>query len=135
MTRRNVGTPTHNVWPNISLSLEDDFWDLFRLRVMEHGCRPQDLVRHTDRTMRLLPDRGPGRNRTLSLSAAIRAYVLRTVMEENERLRASLRAGAERHSYRTRHYPAWSPIPDAPLPANVQRTREQRASLPRHVHP
>ena len=119
MNVRQQSLGHHNIWLHqrpTSISLERDFWELFRLRVMEHGSTVGELLAHIDRTMRLLPDKGPKYDRTISLSAAVRLYVLRSLMEENEQLRASLRAAGALRSYPTGHYPAWRPAHDSALP-------------------
>ena len=63
MNVRQQSLAHHNIWLHqrpTSISLERDFWELFRLKVMEHGCTVGELLAHIDRTMRLLPDKGPG---------------------------------------------------------------------------
>jgi predicted DNA-binding ribbon-helix-helix protein len=63
-----------------SITLEADFWEQFRLIVLEHGTTIGSLLSEIERTMRLLPKQGPGRTRVLTLSAAVRLFVLRDVL-------------------------------------------------------
>jgi predicted DNA-binding ribbon-helix-helix protein len=63
-----------------SLTIEPDFWEQFRLIVMEHGITVGALLTEIERTMRLLPYQGPGRHRVRTLSAAVRVFVLQEVL-------------------------------------------------------
>jgi predicted DNA-binding ribbon-helix-helix protein len=60
-----------------------DFWEQFRLIVIERRTTISNLLTEIERTMRLLPYQGKGCDRTLILSAAVRVFVLRTVMSQS----------------------------------------------------
>ena len=78
-----------------SISVEPDFWEQFRLIVIERRTTISNLLAEIERTMRLLPDQGKGYDRTLTLSAAVRVFVLRTVMSQ-----LSSQRGARRRTTR-----------------------------------
>ena len=63
-----------------SITLEAEFWEQFRLIVLEYGTSISAMLAEIDRTMRLMPKQRPGRHRVLSLSAAVRIFVLKDVM-------------------------------------------------------
>jgi predicted DNA-binding ribbon-helix-helix protein len=94
MTKGFKSPNVHNVWLKgrcTSISVEPDFWEQFRLIVIERRTTISNLLTEIERTMRLLPDQGKGCDRTLTLSAAVRVFVLRTVMSQS-----SSRRGAPR---------------------------------------
>ena len=96
MTKGLKSPNIHNVWLKgryTSISVEPDFWEQFRLIVIERRTTISNLLAEIERTMRLLPDQGKGCDRTLTLSAAVRVFVLRTVMSQS-----SSRRGASRHT-------------------------------------
>jgi predicted DNA-binding ribbon-helix-helix protein len=80
-----------------SLTIEPDFWEQFRLIVMEHGVTVGALLTEIERTTRLLPYQGPGRHRVRTLSAAVRVFVLRT---RSTALDGALLAQQPIHSWR-----------------------------------
>jgi predicted DNA-binding ribbon-helix-helix protein len=85
MTKGFKSPNIHNVWLKgryTSISVEPDFWEQFRLIVIERRTSISNLLAEIERTMRLLPDQGKGCDRTLTLSAAVRVFVLRTVMSQ-----------------------------------------------------
>jgi predicted DNA-binding ribbon-helix-helix protein len=86
-----------------SLTIEPDFWEQFRLIVMEHGVTVGALLTEIERTMRLLPYQGPGRHRVRTLSAAVRVFVLRTVMSQL----SSPPSRARSHNRSRRRLDAW----------------------------
>ena len=54
----------HNVWlysRKTAIHVEHEFWELFRLATMERGVTISKLLAEIDRTHRLLPYQGPGR--------------------------------------------------------------------------
>ena len=63
-----------------SITVEAPFWDEFRLIVAEQQTTIDAMLAHIDRTMRLMPKQRPGRHRVLTLSAAVRIFVLKDVM-------------------------------------------------------
>jgi predicted DNA-binding ribbon-helix-helix protein len=66
-----------------SISVEPDFWKQFRLIVIERQTTISNLLAEIERTMRLLPDQGKGCDRTLTLSAAVRVFVLQTLISRS----------------------------------------------------
>jgi predicted DNA-binding ribbon-helix-helix protein len=66
-----------------SLTIEPDFWEQFRVIVMEHGVTVGVLLTEIERTMRLLPHQGPGRHRVRTLSAAVRVFVLQMLISRS----------------------------------------------------
>ena len=85
MTKGFKSPNVHNVWLKgryTSISVEPDFWEEFRLIVIERRTTISNLLAEIERTMRLLPDQGKGYDRTLTLSAAVRVFVLRTVISQ-----------------------------------------------------
>jgi predicted DNA-binding ribbon-helix-helix protein len=91
-----------------SISVEPDFWEQFRLIVIERRTTISNLLAEIERTMRLLPDQGKGCDRTLTLSAAVRVFVLRTVMAQS-----SSQRGARRRTARAAADPTPGANPDA----------------------
>jgi predicted DNA-binding ribbon-helix-helix protein len=63
-----------------SITLEAEFWEQFRLIVLEYGTSISAMLAEIDRTMRLMPKQRPRRHRVLTLSAAVRLFVLKDVM-------------------------------------------------------
>jgi predicted DNA-binding ribbon-helix-helix protein len=63
-----------------SLTMEREFWEQFRLITIERRVTVGELLRVIERTGRLQPYRG--QSHVLTLSAAVRVFVLRTVMEK-----------------------------------------------------
>ena len=93
MTKGLKSPNIHNVWLKgryTSISVEPDFWEQFRLIVIERRTTISNLLAEIERTMRLLPDQGKGCDRTLTLSAAVRVFVLRTVMSRSSSRRGAL---------------------------------------------
>jgi predicted DNA-binding ribbon-helix-helix protein len=120
MTKGFKSPNVHNVWLRgryTSISVEPDFWEQFRLIVIERRTTISNLLAEIERTMRLLPDLGKGYDRTLTLSAAVRVFVLRTVMSQ-----LSSRRGAPRH---VPHQSPWS-LP----PGMHSRPRQDDAHAP-----
>ena len=76
----------HSVWrPGggfACISLEPEFWDLFRLATIERRTTIGKLLAEIDRTHRLLPRQESGTPRVLALSAAVRVFVLRELMRK-----------------------------------------------------
>jgi predicted DNA-binding ribbon-helix-helix protein len=116
-----------------SLTIEPDFWEQFRLIVMEHGVTVGALLTEIERTMRLLPYQGPGRHRVRTLSAAVRVFVLRTVMSQ-----LSSQRDARRHIPHGERDPTPGATPDAssdkPGVSAVQRYSRSPWSLPPGTH-
>jgi predicted DNA-binding ribbon-helix-helix protein len=67
-----------------SITVESPFWDEFKLMVAERGCTIGTMLAEIDRTMRLMPRQRPGRHRVLTLSAAVRIFVLKSVMADRD---------------------------------------------------
>jgi predicted DNA-binding ribbon-helix-helix protein len=114
-----------------SLTIEPDFWEQFRLIVMEHGVTVGVLLTEIERTMRLLPY--PERHRVRTLSAAVRVYVLRTVTSQLLSQR-----GARRRAARAAADPTPGATPDAssdkPDVSAVKRRSRSPWSLPPGMH-
>ena len=63
----------------ISINAEPEFWEQFRLIVMERGTTISELLAEIDRKHRLLPYPN-AHPRVLALSAALRVFVLQELM-------------------------------------------------------
>jgi len=131
MTKGLKSLNIHNVWLKgryTSISVEPDFWEQFRLIVIERRTTISNLLAEIERTMRLLPDQGKGCDRTLTLSAAVRVFVLRTVMAQS-----SSQRGARRRTARAAADPTPGATPDAssdkPGVSAVQRRSWEAASI------
>ena len=101
----------HNVWlysRKTSIHVEPEFWEQFRLATMERGTTIGKLLAEIDRTHRLLPYQGPGRPRVLAMNAAVRVFVLQTLMAKlaDAEARANRRRPAARRSYPAAYRPA-----------------------------
>jgi predicted DNA-binding ribbon-helix-helix protein len=136
MTKGLKSLNIHNVWLKgryTSISVEPDFWEQFRLIVIERRTTISNLLAEIERTMRLLPDQGKGCDRTLTLSAAVRVFVLRTVMSQS-----SSRRGAPRHiphGERDPTLPARKDVSsDMPDVSAVKRRSRSPWSLPPGTH-
>ena len=83
-----------------SVTLETGFWDQLRQIATERQTTLSDVLAEINRKGRLLPFQGHERNRVLSLSAAIRLFVLQELLAKIASLseRASPRPEAERRS-------------------------------------
>ena len=66
-----------------SITVEPEFWEQFRLMTMERQTTIGKLLAEIDRTGRLLPHQGPGRHRVRTLSAALRVFVLQTLISRS----------------------------------------------------
>ena len=62
-----------------SINAEPEFWEQFRLIVMERGTTISELLAEIDRKHRLLPYPN-AHPRVLALSAALRVFVLQELM-------------------------------------------------------
>ena len=62
-----------------SITAEPEFWEQFRLIVMERGTTISELLAEIDRKHRLLPYPN-AHPRVLALSAALRVFVLQELM-------------------------------------------------------
>jgi hypothetical protein len=75
MTKGFKSPNIHNVWLKgryTSISVEPDFWEQFRLIVIERQTTISSLLAEIERTMRLLPNQGKGCERP-GLSPSCRA--------------------------------------------------------------
>ena len=111
-----------------SISLEPEFWEQFRLITMERRTTIGKLLAEIDRTHRLLPYQGPGRPRVLAMSAAVRVFVLQTLMAKlaDAEARASRRRPADG---RGEPSPTASPAGSGGL-AGLQRVGGSGATAP-----
>jgi hypothetical protein len=100
---------------------------------MAHGVTVGALLTEIERTMRLLPYQGPGRYRVRTLSAAVRVFVLRTVMSQS-----SSPHGARRGTARAAADPTPGATPgafsDQPGVSAVERRSRSPWSLPPGAH-
>ena len=72
-----------NVWiggQQSSVTIEPEYWEQLRLMAFERQSTLTALLSEINRKGRLLPFQGPGRYRVLSLSAAIRLFVLQELL-------------------------------------------------------
>jgi predicted DNA-binding ribbon-helix-helix protein len=116
---------------NTTITLEDEFWEQLRIIAITRNTAISQLLAEIDRTMRLQSPR-PGRYRVRTLSAAVRVFVLQTLI-----LRASSQRGAQQHT------PPEEPVP-APRAADassgridvsrVKRSAQFPWSLPEGMH-
>ena len=83
-----------------SITVEPEFWEQLRLMTMERQTTIGKLLAEIDRTGRLLPHQGLGRHRVRTLSAAVRVFVLRTLISRSS-------SGARRARLRSPRSP-WS---------------------------
>jgi predicted DNA-binding ribbon-helix-helix protein len=83
-----------------SIAVEPEFWEQLRLITIERRTTTAKLIAEIDRTMRLLPYQGPGRHRVRTLSAAVRVFVLQTLISRSS-------SGARRARLRSSRSP-WS---------------------------
>jgi predicted DNA-binding ribbon-helix-helix protein len=67
---------------NTTITLEDEFWEQLRIIAVTRNTAISQLLAEIERTGRLLPDQGPGRHRVRSLSAAVRVFVLQTLISQ-----------------------------------------------------
>ena len=91
--------------------MEPDFWEQFRLIVIERRTTISNLLAEIERTMRLLPDQCKGCDRMLTLSAAVRVFVLQTLISRSS-------SGARRARVRPRS--PWS-LPRGMHPSKAVR--------------
>jgi predicted DNA-binding ribbon-helix-helix protein len=73
----------HPVWLHgrfTSISVEAEFWEQFKLIVLEHRTTVGKLLAEIDRTVRLMPYQAPGFHRVRNLSSAVRVFVLRDAL-------------------------------------------------------
>jgi predicted DNA-binding ribbon-helix-helix protein len=132
MTKGFKSPNVHNVWLKgryTSISVEPDFWVQFRLIVIERRTTISNLLAEIERTMRLLPDQGKGYDRTLTLSAAVRVFVLRTVMSQ-----LSSQRGGRRRTARAAADPTPGASSDKPDVSAVKRRSRSPWSLPPGMH-
>jgi predicted DNA-binding ribbon-helix-helix protein len=64
---------------NTTITLEDEFWEQLRIIAITRNVAISQLLAEIDRTMRLQPAR-PGYHRVRTLSAAVRVFVLETLI-------------------------------------------------------
>ena len=64
-------------------TVEPEFWEQFPLMTMERQTTIGKLLAEIDRTGRLLLHQGPGRHRVRTLSAAVRVFVLQTLISRS----------------------------------------------------
>jgi predicted DNA-binding ribbon-helix-helix protein len=64
---------------NTTITLEDEFWEQLRIIAITRNVAISQLLAEIDRTMRLQPAR-PGYRRVRTLSAAVRVFVLQTLI-------------------------------------------------------
>jgi predicted DNA-binding ribbon-helix-helix protein len=103
-----------------AVALEPAYWNQVRLIALERRCTIEALVSEINHKGRLLPFQGLKYRRVLSLSAAIRLFVLQDVLAKLEKAneRANRLAEAERRSShhspgreRLSHFPPGGPPP------------------------
>jgi predicted DNA-binding ribbon-helix-helix protein len=106
-----------------SVTLETGFWDQLRQIATERQTTLSDVLAEINRKGRLLPFQGHGRHRVLTLSAAIRLFVLQDLLAKlaNQNGRASPHSEAERRSYRKDLDRERSPALSAWKPATALR--------------
>ena len=86
MVKRFQSPNLRRVWVgkgDTTINVEPEFWDQFKLIALEHRATISALLAEIDRTMRLLPYQGPGRHRVRTLSAAVRVFVLQTLISRS----------------------------------------------------
>jgi predicted DNA-binding ribbon-helix-helix protein len=81
-----------------SITVEPEFWEQFRLMTMERQTTIGKLLAEIDRTGRLLPHQEPGCHRVRTLSAAVRVFVLQTLISRSS-------SGAQRARLRSPRSP------------------------------
>jgi predicted DNA-binding ribbon-helix-helix protein len=64
---------------NTTITLENEFWEQLRIIAVTRNTAISQLLAEIDRTMRLQRPR-PGRHRVRTLSAAVRVFVLQTLI-------------------------------------------------------
>jgi predicted DNA-binding ribbon-helix-helix protein len=110
-----------------SIVLELEYWDQLRLIAFERRSTITALLSEINRKGRLLPFQGRNLRRVLSLSAAIRLFVLQELQAKLDEAnkRAIPRSGTERHSYRQNPDPVPLSALDAWRPAiSARRCRK-----------
>jgi predicted DNA-binding ribbon-helix-helix protein len=124
----------HGLYQSSSVTLEHDFWEQLKLIAFERQTTLTALLTEINRKGRLLPFQGHGRHRVMTLSAAIRLFVLQELLAKIASLseRASPHSEAERRSYRKDLDQERSPALSAWKPAMpCANTAHEHARLPR----